>query len=314
MHPALSPVRGLYDANEAKADAVTLTIEDDDDDEGVAEGVAEAKADAVTLTIEDDDDDDDEGVAEAKNDDPLTRDDEAAIYRVKEEAAPEEAAPSVGDLARRFGDTVPTRPRRSTADDIEAMASALDDAPDAPPPPPRPRGRRSRSRSRSRARSRARGEQRLERSGGVSSSERAHLAGLLASVPSPGPEDAEVAALTSYAEGAAGPVEPSRTPSPDEEAALRAYATPMPDRSPSPDQVSALQNYANPTPSTPPQTRRRAPTPDAAVLEGLERYAGPQSPGGLRGYVRDVYRDSWRYRAPSPTPLPRTNETDDEDS
>jgi len=50
------------------------------------------------------------------------------------------------------------------------------------------------------------------------------------------------------------------------------------------------------------------------VLEGLARYAGPQSPGGLRGYVRDVYRDSWRYRAPSPTPLPRTNETDEEDS
>jgi hypothetical protein len=291
VHPALSPVRGLYDANEeAKADAVTLTVEDDDDDQGVAE----AKAEAVTLTIEDDDEDDDEGVAEAKSDDPLTRDDEAAIYRVKEDAAPDEPAPSVGDLARRFGDTVP-RPR--------------DDAPDAPAtgrrsPPPRPRGRRSRSRSRSRARSRARGEQRLERSGGVSSSERAHLAGLLASVPSPGPEDAEVAALTSYTDGAAGPVEPSRTPSPDEEAALRAYATPMPDRSPSPDQVAALQNYANPTPSTPPQTRRRAPTPDAAVLEGLERYAGPQSPGGLRGYVRDVYRDSWRYRAPSPSPLP----------
>ena len=305
MHPALSPVRGLYDANEeAKADAVTLTVEDDDD-EGVAEAKAEAKAEAVTLTIEDDSEGDDEGVAESKADDPLTRDDEAAIYRVKEEAAPEEPAASVGDLARRFGDTVPTRPR--------------DDAPDAPAtgrrsPPPRPRGRRSRSRSRSRARSRARGEQRLERSGGVSASERAALAGLLTSVPSPGPEDAEVAALTSYAEGAAGPVEPSRTPSPDEEAALRAYATPMPDRSPSPDQVAALQNYANPTPSTPPQTRRRAPTPDEAVLEGLARYAGPQSPGGLRGYVRDVYRDSWRYRAPSPTPLPRTNETDEEDS
>ena len=312
VHPALSPVRGLYDANEeAKADAVTLTVEDDDD-EGVAEAKAEAKAEAVTLTIEDDDEGDDEGVAEAKDDDPLTRDDEAAIYRVKEEAAPEEAAPSVGDLARRFGDTVPTRPRRSTADDIEAMASALepDAEPDAPPPPPRPRGRRSRSRSRSRARSRARGEQRLERSGGVSSSERAHLAGLLASVPSPGPEDAEVAALTSYTDGAAGPVEPSRTPSPDEEAALRAYATPMPDRSPSPDQVAALQNYANPSPATPPQTRRRSQTPDEAVLEGLERYAGPQSPGGLRGYVRDVYRDSWRYRAPSPSPLPEDPQDD----
>ena len=309
VHPALSPVRGLYDANEeAKADAVTLTVVDDDD-EGVAEAKAEAKAEAVTLTIEDDDDDDDEGVAEAKDDDPLTRDDEAAIYRVKEEAAPEEPAPSVADLAARFG---PTRPRRSTADDIEAMASALepDAEPDAPPAPPRPRGRRSRSRSRSRARSRARGEQRLERSGGVSSSERAHLAGLLASVPSPGPEDAEVAALTSYTEGAAGPVEPSRTPSPDEEAALRAYATPMPDRSPSPDQVAALQNYANPSPATPPQTRRRSQTPDEAVLEGLERYAGPQSPGGLRGYVRDVYRDSWRYRAPSPSPLPEDPQDD----
>ena len=116
----MSPVCGLYDANEeAKADAVTLTVVDDDD-EGVAEAKAEAKAEAVTLTIEDDDDDDDEGVAEAKDDDPLTRDDEAAIYRVKEEAAPEEPVPSVGDLARRFGDTVPTRPRRSTADDIEA--------------------------------------------------------------------------------------------------------------------------------------------------------------------------------------------------
>ena len=210
-------------------------------------------------------------------------------------------------------------PRRSTATETVGEATVDDDAPDATAtgrrsPPPRPRGRRSRSRSRSRARSRARGEQRLERSGGVSGSERAALAGLLASVPSPGPEDAEVAALTSYTEGAAGPVEPSRTPSPDEEAALRAYATPMPDRSPSPDQVAALQNYANPTPSTPPQTRRRSQTPDEAVLEGLERYAGPRSPGGLRGYVRDVYRDSWRYRAPSPTPLPRTNETDEEDS
>ena len=147
MHPALSPVRGLYDANEeAKADA---------DDEGVAEAKAEAKAEAVTPTIEDDDDDD-EGVAEAKDDDPLTLDDEAAIYRVKEDAAPEEPAPSVGDLARRFGDTIPTRPRDDAVPDAPATGRRS--------PPPRP-GAAAAAAPAARAR-RARGEQRLERPGG----------------------------------------------------------------------------------------------------------------------------------------------------